>query len=268
MIRSQWIALLLLLSGCAANPFRQFYTDKTGGEDVTTSRKVVRIDGAPTVEMGTTPEEDSQRMSEDGYILVGFSSFLAPSGQEQKALDQAKNVHAALVLVYSKYKDTISGMTPMTTPTTQTSHTDAQATAYGSGGVVNAYGTATTTTYGTETTYIPYSVNRSTYFASYWVKANLSYFKLGCLVKDLDDEQRRSISSNKGVLVTTVIKGTPAFQSDLLKGDIIRKIGGEEVFGVQRFHELTNKHAGQPTKIEYIRNGKTREKTIQFQPGI
>jgi C-terminal processing protease CtpA/Prc len=216
----------------------------------------------------TTQENDTQTMLEKGYALIGFSSFYAPSGQERKALAQAEHVHAAMVLVYSNYKDTLSGTMPITTPTTQTSYTNASASAYGNGGFANAYGSATTTTYGSETTYVPYNVSRSNYFATYWVKANLAHIKLGCIVKDLDDEQRRSISSNKGVLVSAVIWGTPAFQSDILKGDIIRKIGGDEVFGVASFQEITLKHAGQSVDVEFVRDSKPQTKTIQLQSGI
>jgi len=44
----------------------------------------------------------------------------------------------------------------------------------------------------------------------------------GTHIKDLTPEIRQQIGSNKGMLVYAVIKGSPAFEADILKGDVLK----------------------------------------------
>jgi hypothetical protein len=53
-------------------------------------------------------------MVEDGYRLKGVSNFNGPEQGPKGALDQARKVGAAVVIVYSKHTETISGVTPLT----------------------------------------------------------------------------------------------------------------------------------------------------------
>lgn len=163
------LLIALLVTGCA-NPFAKFYQDRTGGIDLASSPYVVLPSGEPKLYQGTDPKTDQQSMLENGYSLVGFSSFNASNINVDNALIQAKTVHAEIVLVYSKYTGTNSGVLPFTLPDTQTSTTTLSGSVYGSGGYGNLYGTANTTTYGSKTMYIPYSVDRYDCFASYWIK--------------------------------------------------------------------------------------------------
>jgi hypothetical protein len=75
----------LLLAGCAnPNPFVQFYQDRTDGTDLTKSPTVVLPTGEPKMFQGADKETDYQRMLENGYSLVGFSSFNGGDVKEEK----------------------------------------------------------------------------------------------------------------------------------------------------------------------------------------
>ncbi len=65
---------MLALSGCA-NPYAKFYFDKTGGVDITKMPNIVQYDGEPRLFTGQNLDEDAQRLLEDGYVLIGISSF-------------------------------------------------------------------------------------------------------------------------------------------------------------------------------------------------
>ena len=110
--------ILLFLSGCAANPFSQFYFDYTGGRDVTTLPGVAAPDGAPEVYTGQDVDADIQQMWENGYELLGYSSFNASKATEQQALAHGKSVKAAVILVYTEYAETLSGAVPLMLPQT------------------------------------------------------------------------------------------------------------------------------------------------------
>lgn len=258
-------AVIMFIQGCAA-PYSKFYFDQTGGADLTKDNKVIITNEEPKLYRGSDQEKDALAMSENGYVMVGYSSFNAGNVDENGAITQAKKVHASVVLVYSEYTNTVSGVMPLTLPDTQTSTTSLYGNAYGSGGGwANYSGTATTTTYGSKTTYIPYSVNRSDYLATYWVK--LKPLMLGVQVQDLTPEIRSELQSNKGVVVAVVIKGSPAFKADILKGDVIRSIGDTEIYDTQSFSDSVSKYQGQKAVLTIYRNGKELRKEVQLNSG-
>lgn len=115
--------VVLVLTGCASKPFVQFYQDRTDGIDLTKSPVVVFPNGKPKLLRGADIEADYQQMIENGYNLVGFSSFNGEDVNVDGALIQAKVVHAEIVLMYSNYTGTRSGMLPLTLPDIQTSTT-------------------------------------------------------------------------------------------------------------------------------------------------
>jgi len=250
---------VLFLAGCA-NPYAEFYTDRTGGKF---PDDFEALSGVPELISGSDQGKDYELMTEEGYGLVGYSSFNAADVNSKKALAMAKKVNASKVLIYSKYTNTVSGSTPLTLPDTQTSTTNINGNVYSNGGYSSYNGTGTTTTYGTKTTYIPYSVNRYEYFASYWAK--IKKFRLGAFVKDLDANTRAQTQSNKGVIVTAVVKRTPAFDSDIFKGDIFKKIGDVEISEGSDFMKAIDKYEGKNTKILIYRNGSLIEKNVAIK---
>jgi hypothetical protein len=147
----------------------------------------------------------------------------------------------------------------LTVPNTQTSYHSGSI--YGSGGGYGSY-SGSSTTYGTSTTYMPYHVNRSDYYATFWVKAKP--LSLGAYFDNLTDELRRKVESNKGVYIRVVVKDSPAFNADLLNGDIIRKLNNIEVANASHFGNLIAENKGQQIELEIFRNDKTIVKKIQL----
>jgi hypothetical protein len=149
--------IVLLVSGCT-NPYSKFYQDCTGGKNWDESRIITSTD-EPKLRQGFDPEDDAKHMLEDGYCLIGQSYFNAVEVSQDAAVEQAKKVHADTIFIYSKYTHTLSGYMPLTMPNMQTGTTFHSGTIYGSGGgSANYFGSSSTTTYGTSTTYIPYNV--------------------------------------------------------------------------------------------------------------
>ncbi len=133
---------------------------------------------------------------------------------------------------------------------------------FGSGGYGTYSGTANTTTTGTTTTSVPYSINRYEYLATYWIKAKTPVLGIRC--NDLPTEIRQKIGSNKGLLVIAVVKESPAFYADILKGDVIKKVGEIETYDKNTLPNVIEKYAGQKVQIELIRDGKEIHKDVQL----
>jgi hypothetical protein len=263
----QIIALLMIcftLTGCAG-PFMTFYQDKTGGTDLTKSTAVILPTGEPKMFRGNDKNLDAQRMLEEGYNLVGFSSFNDANVYVRGALIQAKRVHAETVLIYSKYTGTVSGVMPLTLPETQTSTTTFSGSGVGSSGYSSFSGTANTTTYGTQTTYIPYSTDRYDYLATYWIKMKPSAF--GVNVRELTAELRQQVGSNKGVHVLTVIKNSPAWKADILTNDIIRKMSNVDIVDPPTFTKAVRDNVGKTVTVEIVRDSRTIVKEVMLNNG-
>lgn len=250
-----------LIPGCAA-PFSKYYYDETGGVDITTSSRVMLSDEEPKLIRGSIEEEDSLKMREDGFKRVGYSLFNGGNVDEKGAIIQAQKVHAAIVIIYSKYTGTESGVRTVVLPATQTSSTSFSGSTYGSGGYSDFSGKAQTKTQGIKTTYIPYNVRRSDYLATYWVKGKRP--KFGADFKDLTSEIKQEMGSNKGLLIDAVVKGSPAFQADILRGDVLRKIEDIEIYSFEKVVEAVNQYQGHKVSVVIYRNGKEIRKEITF----
>lgn len=256
--------ILILLQGCAT-PFAQFYYDQTGGVDLSKLPSVVLPTGEPQVYRGNDQDQDTLKMLEDNYSMIGYSLFNAANIDENGAVTQAKKVNASFVILYSKYTGSTNGSVPLVLPDTKTSSTSLQGSAYGSGGYASYSGTAYTTTYGTKTTYIPYTVHRSDYLATYWIKMKSPIF--GIHIGDITPEIKKRIGSNKGLLVFAVIKGSPAFEADILKGNVLRKIADISVYDQESFQRALSKYEGKEIIVTIFRDEKEIVKSVKLRSG-
>ena len=274
------VMLLLFLSGCVfQNPYRRFYHDRTGGIDISKCQNIKLPTGEPKIILGSNASEDTQNMFEDGYDLLGASSFNAGDDVNQDDLiAQAKSVKAEIAISYSRYTHTKSGIAPWILPDNKTINTtysgmeNCNGNIYGNNGgwasysgTSSLYGQANTTVYGSKTVYIPYSHNRYDYLASYWIKLKAPVF--GVIAADLTAEQRANLATNKGACVTIVIKGSPAFEADIFKGDIITKINNDDVIDAQKLKYLESKYFGEKVRVSITRSENILIKEIQFSGG-
>lgn len=250
-----------LLQSCAM-PYARFYHDTTGGLDVTKLKTVIMPTGEPKVFRGSSPKADALKMMEDGYALLGYSSFNGGTIDQNGAIAQAKKVHAAVVILYAKYTNTTSGAIPLTLPETRTSSTTMTGSVYGSGGYANYTGNAYTTTYGSRTTYIPYSTRHYDYFASYWIKLKSPIF--GTYLRDVPQDARRKDGSNKGMLIYAIVRGSPAFEANIIEGDVLRAIGSDEINDKAEFHKALIDYQGRKVAVRLYRDGKKIMKMVQL----
>ncbi len=256
------LLLSLITAGCTSNPYAQYYTDKTKGIDIEKSGRFIIPTENPIVIRGTDVQKDHIHMMEEGYALLGFSAFNSPLVDENDAIVHAKQIRAGAVVLYSNFSHTNSGALPFTMPNVQTSNTQLSGSAFGSGGYANYSGVANTTTYGTQTMMVPYNVNRYDYTASYWIRRKT--FQLGVFVNPMTDEQKQTLQSNKGLQILAVAKNSPAFFADVLRGDILRSIGGKETYDVDTFKEALRLNKGKAVSVIIYRNGQELTKNIQL----
>lgn len=251
------VSLVALLAGCV-NPYTQFYTGQQDARKMPSYQPI-----AQELQIYSTSDfnKDVMAMQARGYVPIGQSFFIAPSNRVSDAQlrQQAETVGAHAVLVSSSYADTVTGAVPINIPQTSRSFTSGQATAYGAGGVVNAYGTSNTTTYGSQTVMMPYSVGRANYGAVFMAKVKSL---LGIFVIPLDTETHRKRGSNLGIRANVVIEGSPAYLADVFPGDILLKLGDDDIQSPEQYPSLLEKYAGKTVKLKLERDDKKIEKEV------
>ena len=262
---TKWLAgaaALLTVSGCVSGYAKFYHGDPLATPSTIASAREGQPPAVPELaRWADAPQAVTATYLAHGYLPIGYSSFNGKAGEsEAGAFDQAKKVGADVVVVINPaYTGTQSTAIPIVTPTSQTSYTTANATAYGKGGPVTAYGSSQTTTYGTNTSFIPVSVDRYDFGAIYFVKVKSH---LGVHIVDLTTVQRDEIQSNRGVMVESVVIGSPGFNADILVGDYLVAIDGESITDQRQAGELIKARWGQTTQIRIIRHGQVITKTV------
>ena len=257
------MATSLVIAGCAGR-YEDFYTPAPGvTPELIAANRVSPAPEEPLIERSEFG--DIKQIIADyykrGFVSIGSSMFNSGEGaSEHQALAQGSAVGADLVLVfYPRYTDSVTSSVPITTPTTSTSYATGSATAYGPGGPVTAYGNVLTTTHGTNTTYVPMTVNRSDYGAVFFVKYRN---KFGVSVRNLNDLERQALQTNQGVAVEVIVDDSPAFRADILPGDFIVSIDNEKVANHEGFSRLIDAHSGQAITVTLVRQGQVLVKKV------
>lgn len=260
-----WIALpvVLVVQGCASG-YSQFYQPAQNASPGAVA--AMRVSQPPnTPQLERSAPEDPQRLldayAKRGFALIGSSTFNSGRPEsEDAAIRQAQEVGADLVVILNpRYTGSVTSNLPITTPMTSTSNTSSSATAYGPAGSVSARGNSTTTTYGSTTTYIPVTTNRMDYGAMFFVKQK---FGLGIFPRDLNESERQTYQTNRGVVVRLVVDNTPAYNNDVLVGDLLTSIDGIPISNSQKLGELLAERRGKRVILSISRKGITIEKAI------
>ncbi|MCL4556588.1 MAG: PDZ domain-containing protein [Gammaproteobacteria bacterium] len=259
------VFLSLAVGGCVSG-YKQFYKPLPWATpDAVASLRTAPPTDNPLIER--SQPSDSQAVTDAylkrGYVVIGTSMFNSGrSESEESAIEQAREIKADLVLVLNpRYTGSVTSSIPITSPTAVTSYSTATATAYGPGVMVNAYGRETTTTYGSKTTYIPMVTQRSDFGAVYFIKQR---FILGALSRNLNDSERQEMQTNKGVVIRLVVDNSPAFNADLLPGDVLVSLDGMAITNADSLSDLLRERTGKIVNIEFLRRGQRIEKSIQL----
>lgn len=260
-------AIPILLSGCASG-YNQFYRPANGmtPESIAQMRTapppstplVVRI---PAINGAAATNAYSKR----GYILIGSAEFNSSRAEsEHSAIEQGKAVGADLVVILNpQYTGSESSIVPITIPTTTTTYSTGSASAYGRGGLVTAYGSGTSTTYGTTTNFIPVTIHKTNYGAGYFIKQK---FVIGAQFRDLNDEERKKLQTNKGAIIDLIADESPAFKADLLLGDIAISLDGVAILNTNQLSELILQHRGNRIMLGLLRDGRSINLPVHLNP--
>jgi hypothetical protein len=268
-----WTLAAFSLGGCAltiprgeaANNYANFYkAESWATPSAIADMRAAPASGSPRVVPVTMWDASTaSAYARQGYVLIGASGFTSGWPESDRdAIRLGVQLGADLVVILApEYKGTVTASVPLTIPNATTSQTNGSATVYGPNGPVTAFGDSTTTTYGTSTTYMPMTVQRSAYAAGYFVKGR---YRFGANFRDLTDNERQQLQTNRGAYVSYVIDNSPAYNSDILPGDVIVALNDQPPSGQAGLLKLINENRGHTVHVTVVRAGRTLSKEVSI----
>lgn len=224
------------LCGCASlNSFEKFYVPFRDSASLHDKPWIEPASGTPAIyAYSGDPEIDNLRAAEAGYIPLGFSEFYGPPATmtRREALAQARHVGASLVLIRPQYRSRSFEAAPWN--------------------IANP----------TPPPRIPALKDT---MATYWARADVSKLRFGAQIVELTQAQREALKPGTGVLVTVVVRGTPAYDAQILRGDVILKIDGESVVDPRGFESQLARLQGQSVSLQLLRNGVPKTLTVSLR---
>jgi hypothetical protein len=77
----------------------------------------------------------------------------------------------------------------------------------------------------------------------------------GLFVKAIEPEMAKDLGVNRGVYVRSVRRGSPAYNVDILPGDVVQLVGATGVYDIASFIAAMKAVYGQSSEIKIIRKG-------------
>lgn len=139
------ILVAISLQGCESLGHKTFYSQVA-------PVKYQPTDQALVFEYQNVKIDDIYELLFSDFLIVGRSSFVGPYENPLQSISYAKSIGADVLITSSQFKETRTSFVGISTPTSSTTSFS------GYSGNGSFYGSATT--YGTQTTTVPVSVNR------------------------------------------------------------------------------------------------------------
>jgi membrane-associated protease RseP (regulator of RpoE activity) len=188
-------------------------------------------------------DEDNISMLETGYDMIGSSGFEAGSIAPDLALTHAKLIKADVVLVYSKYASKKSALSKL----------------------IMIKEAAKTT--GEVNPEVMEDEEAYQYYASYWAKLPMPLLGLHVIKLKYKEKNSDTIVADEGLKILAVIKGSPAFNAGLKRGDTLLSLGGVALQQPQVLSQVVRQYQGESISIIYERNGQSSQSQTTLNGG-
>lgn len=258
LIKCFSLSIFLLTTGCVNN-FTQNY------KSLPTPLGLSQIHDDHEVEIISTKnlDKDIRKYQQQGFLPIGRSEFYANRYQDKSDIKkQAEVIGAQLVLVLREDLGSSTYSMPVTTPTMEYSTSNSNYNVYNNTNtnIGRIQGQSNTISHGSKTNYIPVTVNHGKYTAFFLAKFKTS---TGIIPRELSDTDRQLLGQNSGIIVDTIVNASPAYYQNIIENDVVLKINGKSIFGVNGFIGLINDNLSNgKLRLDILRQGKILKKEI------
>ncbi len=230
MLKKMWVIILMMvlppLALAAENLFEQNYKAQNNGN-------LQSLHAVPDTKLYVSNHYDKDNISmlESGYDMMGSTGFETGDISADLALQHAQSIRADTVLVYSKY---LSKKTSLSK--------------------IEAIKEAAKTTGEIDAAVLEEDDAQYKYYASYWAKLPMPLLGLH-IIKLKQQKQNGETIAEDGLKILAVIKESPAAKANLLRGDVLLKMGEMALQKPETLSIAANQYQGQTVAIIYTRDG-------------
>jgi len=238
-----FILLFTILSNLhAENVFEKNY--KQQGD-----KNLRSLQAEPSTEIyrGWDKDKDNILMLEEGYDLMGFSSFAGPYVPPSGALEYGKQIKADTMLVYDRQINEATRATVINKARKNLAKKKFDEDGKIEEIIINEDDLADPD--------VMYD-----FYVSYWAKLPKPLFGTHLISFSENDER----GSEGGLFVIAVIKESAAANAGILRQDRIMKINGIELNTPEEFIKELIKNRGQTVVIDYKRSGELKNISVQL----
>lgn len=249
--------MLVATGSASANDWEKFYQPVTG-----MSIPIVPSNSPPTV-LSLPGDWDATvlDMWRKGYAVIGVFTFNSSNSKTSDAIKLAVKLKASHVVIGTELSSSQTTSIPITSPTAQTSYTNGNVAVSGSAGFASGNYSSTTTTYGSQTLYVPITVNRFNKAAIYF--GPLAKRGVGILFRGPNGNEVTKFETRHLLVVRAVREGSPADSANILDGDTIISINGSPA-GIDSLQVAVAK--GSSISFQLDRNGARRDIEVTMSP--
>jgi len=239
-----------------ANDWEKFFTRIASADQVLPSAvPAERVNSAGSI------DADLGSMWKRGFAPIGYSLFTTGNSKTKDAERLANKLKARYYIALTELTSSYTTSVPLTVPTTTTSNTTGNVSVFGSGGYNSGTYSGTTTTYGSRTTYFPMTVSRFSKLGIYF--AEMPRIGTGIYPRELNADEISKYETQRGFVVIFTRDGSPAYEANLLPGDVIIKVNGAPA-DIDTWKAAVK--GDKPLVVDFFRNGEPREITMVVPP--
>ncbi len=192
------------------------------------------------LELSVNQEADNTRMLEEGFDMMGSSTFVSTNIPAELAQQYGKEIKADIVLVYNK-------SLPLKTK------------------IVRFDGDQQAAKAADEANILTEQTPQTVHYASYWAKLPMPLFGVHIIKLIPAKNQGVAVAPDvKGLTVIAVIKESPAAKASILKGDNLLKIGDLELDQPDDLFVAVKQYAGQTVSVELQRGTEVIKMRVAF----
>ncbi len=188
---------------------------------------------------GMNKEKDNNRMLEDGYDLMGVSSFQGAFVEPNEALKHAQSIQADVVLVYDRQMNEMTRATLL-----RKAREDIKKDSGGKKNTVVEVSEAD----------LKDKNSKFEFYATYWAKLPQPILGLHVIKLSTKNSDTKETQQEKGLKVIAVIKDSPAFKVGFQKGDVILELNDVNAESPEVFSKSIFNLQGNKVKIKYVRD--------------
>ena len=188
---------------------------------------------------GMNKEKDNIRMLEDGYDLMGISSFQGSFVEPNQALKHAQAIEADAVLVYDRKINEMTRSARL-----RQIHDEIKKESKGEKNTVIEVSEAD----------LKDKNSKFEFYATYWAKLPPPILGLHVIKLITKNSDTKETQQEKGLKVIAVIKDSPAFKAGIQKGDVVLAFNDVNTESPEEFSKSVFKQQGNKVKIKYARD--------------